>query len=103
MQDAAWNIDISDIYDLFIDILVLIYHAKISPNVIIIIGVNLIIDGSIRRLLVIDVSQLIILPAVIDINPSNNVGIIISIFSLILIKGLHKLGPHITTILNRTE
>jgi hypothetical protein len=85
------------------DKLVLIIQARIRPIVIIIIGSILIIVGRINVLLVNVIIHLIDLPAMIDIDPNNIVGIIISIFSLILVNALVKFGPHNTTKLNRTE
>jgi hypothetical protein len=85
------------------DKLVLIIQARIRPIVIIIIGSSLIIVGRINVLLVNVIIHLIDLPAMIDIDPNNIVGIIISIFSLILVNALVKFGPHNTTKLNRTE
>jgi len=104
MQDAAWNIFILIICDLDIDVFVFIIHATSSPSEIINKGVSLIVWGSINILEVVrSDSQLIRLPAEIEATPSNIVGIIISIFSLMLINGLQRLGPHITTMENRTE
>jgi len=83
--------------------LVLIIHAIIKPEVIIMTGSNLISRGNINKLLVKSIIHLIALPAKIDIAPRAIVGTIISIFSLILVNEFDRLGPHITTKLNRVE
>jgi hypothetical protein len=89
--------------DLFVGILELIIHARNKPRVIIIRGINFISGGNINILLVNTIVHLIRLPAIIDMEPRRRVGRIIFISSLIMINELAKLGPHNTTILNRTE
>lgn len=83
--------------------LVLSIHASNRPREIIIIGISFIIVGKINELFVNNIIHLIILPAKIDSAPRSIVGLIISIFSLILVNGLDKLGPHNTARLNRIE
>jgi hypothetical protein len=83
--------------------LVLIIHAIIKPEVIILIGINLINIGSINILLVKSIIHLIALPAKIDIDPRSIVGVIILMVSLILVNELDRLGLHKTTKLNRAE
>jgi hypothetical protein len=89
--------------DVSVDILLLIVQANISPSNTIIKGVIFIIVGRINSFIVKSIIHLIMLPAVIDIIPSNIVGVMIFIFSLIDRNELHILGPHSTTILKRTE
>jgi hypothetical protein len=87
----------------FVDRLELIIHALSKPRVIIIRGVILSRVGKINRLFDNSIIHLIDLPAIIDITPNSIVGIIMFISSLIEENELHKLGPHNTTMLNRTE
>jgi hypothetical protein len=103
MQLAKWVFDKSIISDFDLDELVLIVQAIAKPRVIIKIGRSLMSIGRINVLFVSIIIQLIDLPAIMDIVPSIIVGIMISIFSLILISGLDRLGPHSTTKLNRIE
>jgi len=83
--------------------LVFSIQARIRPIVIIMIGINFIIIGRINELFVNNIIHLIILPAKIDRLPRSIVGPIISIFSLILVNGLERFGPHNTAKLNRIE
>jgi len=82
---------------------VLIIHASSSPVLIINRGINFINRGSIIILFDSKVSQLIALPAVIDITPNSKVGKMIFIFSLMWINAFDRLGPHKTINLKRIE
>jgi hypothetical protein len=86
-----------------VEIFLLMIQANINPDEIMIRGISLIIIGRMKICVVRNVIHLIDLPATIDINPSNIVGPIILVSSLILRNELAKFGPHRTIILNRAE
>lgn len=80
---------------------VFIYHAAMSPDITIIIGMIFIVVDMVMGSWFIGIIQINVDPEITDISDKANIGVVSDVSSCNLINGLQLDGPQIVASLNR--